>query len=514
MPALKLDRATRGICLGFALVQLALHFTVSLRGGYGYFRDEFYYLACSEHLSAGYVDLPPLSMFVLALQRALFGDSLFALRLFPALSGAAVIYLTGALAQRLGASRAGVAIACLACLCSPLILGFTGNFSMNAFDLLFWIGATHLLLNLLEQPSTRGWIALGIVCGLGMLNKIDVAWFVGGSFVGLLATPCRRELKTRGPWIAAAIALLLFSPYIAWNLRHDLAHLEFIRAASEEKYAGLSAWSFLRGQITAQHPLNVPIWIAGLWFLFFAKSGAKFRPLGWVWLCTCLILVLHGHSKPEYLSAAFPILFAAGGAASDLARQRWFAHGFKPIYAALLFVSTILIVPLALPVLPVDSLIDYSARLGVTPSSSEGKELGRLPQHYADMFGWQEKVDAVARAFERLTPGERADCAIYASNYGQCGAIDFLGTARGLPDSIGSHNNYWIWGPRQYSGKLMLVLDDDLVGRESLFESCEVVEQVAHSDYALPYENDLKVFLCRGLKRPLAELWPEVKHYD
>ncbi len=514
MPALKSDRATRGICLGFALLQLAVHFAVNWRGGYGYFRDEFYYLACSGHLSAGYVDLPPLSMFVLALQRALFGDSLFALRLFPALSGAAVIYLTGRLAERLGASRAGVSIACLACLCSPLILGFSANFSMNAFDLLVWIAAAHLLLNLLERPSTRGWIAFGIVCGLGMLNKIDVGWLVGGIFVGLLATPYRRVLKTPGPWIAAVISLLLFSPYVVWNLRHDLAHLEFIRAASEEKYAGLSAWTFLRGLIPAQQPLNLPIWIAGLWFLFFAKVGAKFRPLGWIWLCTCLILVLHGHSKPEYLSAAFPILFAAGGAASDLARQRWFAHGFKPIYACLLFVSTILIVPLALPVLPVETFIRYSASLGIAPSSDEGKQLSRLPQYYADMFGWQEKVDAVARAFERLTPEERADCAIYASNYGQCGAIDFLGTARGLPDSIGSHNNYWIWGPRQYTGKLMLVLDDDLGGRESLFESCEVVEQVAHSDYALPYENDLRVFLCRGLKRPLAELWPEVKHYD
>ena len=195
-------------------------------------------------------------------------------------------------------------------------------------------------------------------------------------------------------------------------------------------------------------------------------------------------------------------------------RQRWFARGFKPIYATLLFLTTLLIVPLVLPVLAVETLIDYSTRLGVAQSSSEGKELGRLPQHYADMFGWQEKVDAVARAFERLTPQERADCAIFASNYGQCGAIDFLGDARGLPDSIGSHNNYWIWGPRQYSGRLMLVLDDDLGGREALFESCEIVEQVAHSDYALPYENDLKVFLCRGLKRPLAELWAEVKHYD
>lgn len=508
------DSSARMLCAAVALAQLLLHFTVNARGGYGYFRDEFYYVACSRHLAAGYVDLPPLSMFLLALQNALFGTSLFALRLFPALAGAAGVYGTGTLALRLGAGRAGAMLSSIGCACSPLILAFTGFYSMNAFDLVTWIIAAHLLVSALEASRPRTWIALGIVCGLGMLNKIDAGFLVAGIFVGLLATPRRKLLRTSGPWIAAGIAALCFLPFVVWNFEHDWAHLEFIHNASSEKYAGLSALSFLRGQLSAQHPLNLPLWLAGLAFLLFAKRAEPRRALAWIWLTAFTILVVHGHSKAEYLTASYPILFAAGGAAFDSLQQRWFARVVKPIYAALLVVTTALILPFVLPVLPVESYVAYAARIGVKPDSSEGKELSKLPQFYADMFGWRAKVDAVARAFEKLSPAERADCAIFASNYGRCGAIDFLGKARGLPDSIGSHNNYWIWGPRQFTGKILLVLADDLSGREALFESTETSEQVPHDEYCLPYENDLKVFLCRGLKEPLAQAWPKLRHYD
>jgi hypothetical protein len=507
-------RSVRRICIGLAAVYFLLHLWVNAFAGYGYFRDEFYYVACSGRLAAGYVDLPPLSMYILALQRALAGDSVFALRLFPALAGSVLVYLTGTLAARMGARRFGVALACLACACSPVLLAFSGSFSMNAFDVLVWIGAAHLFASLLERPRLRLWIALGVLCGLGMLNKINVSWLVLGIFVGLVATPQRSLLRQAGPWVAAAIALVLFSPFVIWNVQHDYAHLEFIRNASTDKYSGLSPLTFLRGQLTLHHPLNVPIWIAGLYFLFFSRAGKAHRPLGYIWLTACVVLLANGTSKSEYLSGAFPILFAAGGAASELLTKRWFALAVRPVYALLLLLSALALVPIVLPVLPVESYISYAQWLGIKPSTSENKELSRLPQGFADMHGWPEKVEAVVRAFERLTPQEQADCAIFASNYGRCGALDMLGKARGLPASIGNHNNYWIWGPRDYSGAIVLVLDKDIGSRAEFFESVEIVDSVADNPYAMPYENGLKVILCRGLKQPLAQAWPALKHYD
>src|SRR5436190_23457759 len=88
-----------------SLVKLFLHLIVNFNGGYGLFRDEYYYVACSQNLAAGYVDQPPLCAFVLRLVTSIFGDSLFAIRLVPALAMAATIFFTGLITLKLGGKR-------------------------------------------------------------------------------------------------------------------------------------------------------------------------------------------------------------------------------------------------------------------------------------------------------------------------------------------------------------------------------------------------------------------------
>jgi hypothetical protein len=166
-----------------------------------------------------------------------------------------------------------------------------------------------------------------------------------------------------------------------------------------------------------------------------------------------------------------------------------------------------------LPILPVNTFIRYSEALGIKPYSPENKRLSELHQLYADMFGWEEKAKAVAQVYNTLSPEEKVKCAIHADNYGRCGAIDYYGKAYGLPRSIGNHNNYWIWGPRDYTGELMIILGGDLEDKKQIFESVEVAG-VATCRYCMPYENDLRIYLCRKLKIPLKEMWPRLKHYD
>jgi hypothetical protein len=319
-------------------------------------------------------------------------------------------------------------------------------------------------------------------------------------------------LRRPWPWIAAVIAAGLFAPFIQWNLRHDLAHLEFIRAATAGKYSGLSAWTFFNGLFVINHPLSAPLWLLGLAYLLFSKRAQPYRPLGIAFLVAAAIFAINGHSKSEYLSAGYPAIFAAGGAAFDLARKRWIVRFLKPLYAGLLIGSTLLLVPLVLPVLRVDRYIAYAKSLGVEPSTAENQELGVLPQFYADMFGWRDKAMTVANVFDKLTDDERARCAIFSANYGRCGAIDFFGRDRGLPHAIGPHNSYWTWGPGNFDGSVVLVLGHE-VDRE-LFESTELAATVPHDPYCMPYEDELNVFVCRNLRRPLTELWPELRHYQ
>jgi hypothetical protein len=495
--------------IAFTLLKLFIHLVTNLWGGYGYFRDELYYMACSQHLDTGYVDQPPLSILILAGSRSLIGDSLFALRLIPAIIGAANVLMTGLIVRELGGKNISVVLASVASIVSLAGLASDSAYSMNCFDYLFWTIAAYVFVRLLKTSENHYWLVLGIIMGFGALNKIDMLWYGGALVVGLLFTEYRSDLKTQWPWVAALIALAIFHPYILWNIRHDFAHLEFIRNAASQKYAGLSAKTFAIGQLLVQNPVTAPLWIAGLAGLLFRRAWFPYRALAFAFLAVFLLLILNGSSKAEYLSPAYGMLFAAGGVALEnwLARARAVAD----IYAVML-AAGIILAPVVLPILPVNAYIRYAALMGVTPSSSESNELAELPQFYADMFGWEEKVAAVARVYHRLSPEEQSRCAIYGENYGRAAAIDFWRSKYGLPASIGSHNNYWIWGPRNYTGDVVIVLGGDLEGAQHYFEKAEIADSVS-CRYCMPYENHLKIFLCRGLKIPMAQLWKELKHY-
>src|SRR5713226_5995841 len=102
------------ILLSIAAAKFLFHLLTA--GRYGIFRDELYYLACSEHLAWGYVDQPPLIAFVAWFARHVFGSSLLGLRLLPAIAGAALVWLTGRLTREMGGGRFAQAIAALAAL--------------------------------------------------------------------------------------------------------------------------------------------------------------------------------------------------------------------------------------------------------------------------------------------------------------------------------------------------------------------------------------------------------------
>ena len=500
-----------GIITIFASVKLGMHFITNVLGGYGYFRDELYYIACSEHPAAGFVDQPPLSIFILALNRLLFGDSLFALRLLPAVSGAATVFLAGAIARELGGKKFAQALACIAVLSAPIFWGINTFYSMNAFDAVVWPLAAFALIRLVRTGDTRHWVILGLVLGLGLLNKVGVLWLGVGITCGLVLTPDRRWLRTRWPWISAGIAFFLFLPFIIWNLTHDMVHLEFIRRALG-KYESQTPLTFFVGQVILHHPLSLPLWLAGIVFLFKSENG-KFRLLAYTYLGALLILVINIHSKPEYLSPAYPMLFSAGSVwLAKFAEERsW--HGLKAAYAGLLFVGGTILVPSALPILPVETYIRYAEVIGIKPGTAEGKELGALPQFYADMFGWEDKVKAVAEAYHKLSAEDRKKCALFADNYGRCAAIDFFGNRYGLPKSIGRHNNYWLWGSAGFTGELVIILGGNFDDKKEVFESVEIAGTV-HSEYAMPYENDLRIYVCRNLKVPLGQMWERLKQYD
>ncbi len=493
------------------LLKLLIHLVTY--EGYGWFRDELYYVACSEDLAFGYVDHPPLSVLLLRCARVLLGDSLFAVRLLPALAGAATVLLTGLIAREMGGRRFAQALAMVAAIAAPDYLGTDHVFSMNAFDILIWTLSGYLLVRLLKESTPRLWMLLGLVLGLGLQNKISVLWLGFGLFVGLLAMPDRRLLLTRWPWAAGGIAFTIFLPHLLWQAATGWPTLEFIRNATSQKMAPVPPLEFLSDQILIMNPLALPIWPLGLGWLLGAKEGRRFGVLGGAYVVVFLLLMFSGTSRAGYLAPAYTWLFAAGGLALEGMIARVGLPALKPAVMGLPLLGGLVMAPLALPVLPVRAYIAYAAAIGARPSTEERKEVAELPQHYADMHGWESIVGTVAEVYRGLPSEEQRAAAFFTTNYGVAGAIDLLGHEQDLPPALSGHNSYWLWGTRGFSGRVMIFIGGS---EERLGELFETVERAATIDCGLcmPYENGRPVWVARGPRVPLEQLWPRLKHYD
>jgi hypothetical protein len=498
----------------FALAKFLVHLATSQ--GYGYFRDEFYYLACADHLAAGYVDHPPLSVLVLDAWRHLAGDSRLALRIVPALLGAATVALTGMMARALGGGLWASALAMTGALVAPVYLAIDHYYSMNAFDLFFWTLAAYLIIRIVDEPlRPRTWLLLGVVLGLGLLNKISVLWLGAGLFAGLVLTPARRALFTPWPWIAGGIAGLLFAPHIVWQVRNGWPTLEFIRNATSQKMVAVAPLDFLIGQMKIMLPFALPLWLAGLAYLLFHREGGRYRALAWIYLTTFVILLFNGSSRSGYLAPAYTWLFAAGGVACE----RWLRSPrvawLRPVAIAALLLLGAAIALLAMPVLPVDSYIAYARAFGERPSTEERNGVGELGQFYADMHGWDSIADTIADVYRRLPPADAKTVRIFAPDYGVAGAIDLLGRRRGLPPAItiSGHNNYWLWGPGDWNGRILIMIGGDETRLRQAFAQVERAGTI-ECGRCMPYENHRPVWLLRDLRMPIADFWARIKHYD
>jgi hypothetical protein len=165
-----------------------------------------------------------------------------------------------------------------------------------------------------------------------------------------------------------------------------------------------------------------------------------------------------------------------------------------------------------LPLLSPEGYVAYQNRLGIGLPKTEVHHQGPLPQLFGDQFGWPELVSQVAQIYTSLSPEERSKAAILTGNYGEAGAIDFFGPKYGLPPAISGHQTYFFWGPRDYTGEVIITLQYD---RSDLEPHCASVQDAGphYHPWGMAEEN-AEIYICRGLKPPLAELWPRVKHWN
>ena len=488
-----------------ALVYFALHLLTSTR--YGYFRDALYYLACSEHLAFGYIDQPPMIAVLGWFTRHTIGTSLPALLFWPALAGASRVVLTAAIARELGAGRFGTALAAALAITPGVWWVIDHQFAMNSFEPLIWGGLAFVILRLINTDNPKLWLVFGVIAGVGLQTKYSIIIFASALLVGLLLTRQRVLLFT--PWILAggAIAFLIFLPNLIWNVQHDWPFLELMRNIRETgKDVVLPPHMYLLQQVLMMNPASLPFWFGGVLFYFFARDAKSYRAFGWAFVITITVFLIT-RGKDYYSAPAYVIVLAAGALAAGQLLKRW-----RPVCFLWLALGVLPLLPLVFPILPIDTFLRYQSHLPFDVPKTETSFVGEtLPQYYADEFPWPGLVAEVARVYHSLPPDEQQRTAIYGTNYGQAAAVDFFGPQYGLPKAISGHQNYFLWGPRHYTGEIMILMGEKEDEARKHFESVTVAATL-NNPYAYRYENR-PILLCRNLRWDLQKEWPRVKKW-
>ncbi|HXT73356.1 MAG TPA: glycosyltransferase family 39 protein [Candidatus Angelobacter sp.] len=530
----------------YALAIFATLFHFIFAGRYGYFRDELYYAACGQHLAWGYVDHAPLIAWIARLSRTLLGNSLFALRFSPALAAAGKVILAGWMARELGGRRFAQSLAAVAVLVAPIYLTFDSFLSMNSFEPLFWMACAAILMRILNGGSEKLWLLFGAVAGVGILNKHSMLFFGSGVFTGLWFTSARREYARKWIWLGGAIAFLIFLPNLLWEIRNGFPTIALLHAVIGTKYTTLTPWQFIWQQTLLALPLSAPIWLAGLWCLFWnptreAASAAShdvedktaygvararilalghrfaqgiYAPLAWAYLVV-LIEMIALHGKIYYLAPVYPMLLAAGAVWIEsqlpMRTEKWLRPTlYKSMLIASLIVGGFIAAPLAMPILPVDAAVRYSRFWDVDAIHPENIPLGKLPQLFGDMYGWRHQVQAIAKVFDALPAADREQCAILALNYGEASAVDYLGPAYHLPPAISGHNQYGLWGPRGYTGNVVITIGYTEDQLRNIFGEVTLAARIS-PPYAIPEESNLPIYICRKPEAPLPQMWPSLR---
>lgn len=499
-----------------ALAKLAFH--IYFNNQYGYFRDEFDYMSCGDHLQWGYVDQPPLIPFLIHICRASLGDSLRSIRFIPAVASSLLVVQSALLARELGGRRYAMLLTAICAFIAPQYLSNASLLTTNCLEPNLWMGCAYFVILAIKRQNPRYWLWFGVIAGLGLEEKYSIAVFGLGIVVGLLMTQHRGVFLHKWIWLGGCVAFLIFLPNILWNVHYGWPFVQLMHAIrSEGRDVVLGPFAFFFQQTLLLDPITAPIWLAGLFALFFWRPLQPYRILGWCYLVSyAVFFVLHG--KSYYLAPIYPMLLAAGAVlieatldrpATGRLRLQW----VKPAIAVLLLASGAHLIPVTVPVLSPERFLAYTKTLPFKlPVTEHSHARAALPQWYSDQFGWKEIADETEVAWNQIPAAERSDCGIFAQDYGQAGAIDFFGRRNGLPGAMSGDRTYWLWGPRGYSGNCMIVLDDRQQVLERYWQNVELVGISAPNPYAL--EQQIPVFLCKSKKfDSWTNVWPHLKRW-
>lgn len=461
---------------------------------YGFHRDELLHLSVSEHLDWGFMEFPPLIGAIGKISYLLFDYSLLGVRFFPTLAGVGILILCCMIAKELGGKSKAVL---LSGICILAFLPFYRShtlFQPVAFDQLFWTLGFYFIIKFINTKNKIFLILLGITLGLGLMNKYTILVWAFGLIVGLFFYEKGTIYKNKWLYISAFISLLIFMPNIIWQKLKDFPLLKHLQVLNENQLKGTNPMGFGLEQLN--FPFTLIVSLFGLLPLLFGEKLKNYRIIGIASLVIFFTMWIL-NSKAYYVFAIYPVLFASG----SVVIERLFKK--KPILvyiiATIILVPSIYFIPKLTPVLSIEKYVEYA---------DLKEENGRieLTGDYADMFGWEEQVKLVDSVYQSLTPKEKANCVLWAENYGEAGALKILGKKYNLPNPISRHGSFWIWGYGNKDADVWISLGNEKPSVQYVFEEVELVKIITHK-YAIGEENGIPLYICRKPKIDIEKWW-------
>jgi len=460
---------------------------VPFLGRYGWHRDELYFVSAARRPTWGYVDFPPVTAWIGWAVHAVFPNSLVALRLTCLVAMMATVVLVGLIARELGAGLRVQAAAALVWALSPYGLGAGSLFHPTWLDVLCWVALLYTVVVALVRRRPRLWLVAGVIAGVGLETKYTIAFLLAVILVSLLATPERRILRTRWPWLGLGIALLLLLPNLIWQAQHSWPSVHFFSSQNAKTASDTPPGTYLGQQLFLGAGLVLAaIGVVWLW----RRPGL--RPLAIVPPLITLVFLLE-RGRSYYPLPADSVAVAAG----VVAVAGWLRDGNRSrlaVLAPLLALQAAVLV-LALPiVLPVRSTASMISS-GVWNDS-----------FYKDEIGWPELASQAAQAWRSLPAADRADGTVVAGNYGEASALEHYGPAQGLPPVLSGHLSWQYWRPKSLPQRFVLFVG---YSPGALALLCRSWTKLATIDnhWHLPNEERGRIIAGCRLEQPLGTIW-------
>lgn len=497
-----------GLIALVAFVKVLAHLLVA--GNFGYFRDELYYIDSGRHFQTGYVDFLPFIAWLAGILR-IFGDNLILLHIISALAGTALVVVTGLMAREMGGGRVAQGLAALGSAVMVTFLATGSLYTMDVFDELWWGLAAYVFILLVRRQNPKFWLLFGLITGVGLFTKLTMLFFGFGLVVGVLLTSRRSDFRTRWPWLGGAIAFAFLVPWLIWEFINGWPTIEFW--GNYGGFASGSPLDFLVSQLFTMNLFNLPLVIAAFIFYFRRPEGKPYRALGWLYVVLYVFFTLT-RAKSYFLSPAYPILFAGGAIVLGQAFTRSASRKYIGIaYTTLLVASGIFFGLGVMPVLGPQTYSQYYGWVAAVSGANQTAGGQVYPQILGDRLGWDSMTATVADVYHKLPTDQRAQACILTLNYGEASALNFFGAKDGLPPVISGHNNYYLWGPGDCSGKVLLTVGYDRADMLKSYDSVRQVATITCKD-CQPGENNLPVYLCTQPRVSPIDGWKTVKHYN